>query len=529
MIFEFGVDDLVIKTPSMANQPILMNELKQVLLLHQSKVPIRAIWRQTGVSRNTIRGYLVRFAESGLSYDEVQSLEGPELASKLCGPQSSDRERYDQFLTRVEGYLEELAKHKHLTKALLWEEEFRSGGTGYRYSQFCYHLAQYSKGKQGSMVMTHVAGEKMYVDFAGDKLHITDIDTGKLTPCEVLITTLGYSNFTTVVAVPTQGVDHVIEGLVMSFERVGKVAKYLVVDNFKSAIVKPDRYEPRINERFLDMANYYGMGVIAARVRKPKDKAKVEGSVHHVYQQIYGRLRHQKFYSIHELNECLRALSQEFNDRIMKDYGVSRRTLLENEEDKCLQDIPLEPYRIVHMSKLKVHPNGHVKIKKLERHYSVPYRLIGQQVTVLTCPKLVKIYHQGECVATHSIGSGRYQTNSDHLASSHRAFLESVNPTKLMEQAHRIDPTVKLVVSEILRRSRFPEHAYKSCLGVLVMEKKVGREKLIESCQIAIEADLLSYKFIKNLCESLHSRMIPACENTEAKLPQHENIRGGYA
>jgi hypothetical protein len=223
----------------------------------------------------------------------------------------------------------------------------------------------------------------MYMDFAGDKLHLTDCHSGKLTPCEVLVLTLGYSNFTRVVALPSQRLDDVVEGLVEAFHAMGGVARALVPDNFKSAITKADRYEPVLNVRFLDMANYYGFSVLPARPGKPKDKAKVEGSVNHVYHRIYGRIRNQSFSTIEQLNERLSLLCDEFNETQMKSYGASRRELLDRYERSQLLDLPIEKYRKVEEYKLKVQTNNHVHLSRRSQYYSVPHRLIGQQVSLV--------------------------------------------------------------------------------------------------------------------------------------------------
>jgi transposase len=511
----------------MANTPKNMALVKQILLLHKAEVPKKDIARQLGISRNTVKSYLAKASLCKESIDELTGMDTPVLLSKLLERSGADRMRQEEFKEHAPQYIDELKKHKHLTRYLLWQEEYLAGRTRYKYSQFCEHLRSYESRQNTASVITHIPGEKMYMDFAGDKLYLTDCHSGKLTPCEVLIVTLGYSSYTKVLALPSQRLDDVVEGLVSIFHALGGVSKALVPDNFKSAITRSDRYEPVLNARFLDMANYYGFAVLPARPGKPKDKAKVEGTVNHIYHRIYGRIRNQSFSTIQQLNERLALLCDEFNESKMKGYGMSRRELLERDERSQLLELPIEKYRKVEEYKLKVQTNNHVHISRLSQYYSVPHRLIGQQVTVLMSGKLLKVYHQGHCVATHAVGYGRYQTQSDHMGSSHKAFLDSMNPDFLKNRALNIAPEVHMVISQVLNRSRHPEQNYKTCQGILALYKRFGSAKLIEGCRIALQADIISLNYIRRICENPYSGSLPLADAMGA-LPLHENIRGNY-
>lgn len=511
----------------MANTPKNMNLVKQILLLHKSEVPKKDIARQLGISKNTVKSYLAKVALCNESIDELVCMDTPVLLSRLLEHSGSERMRFAEFKEHAHNYLTELKTHKHLTRHLLWQEEYLAGRTRYKYSQFCEHLRTFEQQQSSSSVITHTPGEKMYMDFAGDKLYLTDCHSGKLTPCEVLVLTLGYSNFTRVVALPSQRLDDVIEGLVEAFHAMGGVASALVPDNFKSAITKADRYEPVLNARFLDMANYYGFTVLPARPGKPKDKAKVEGAVNHVYHRIYGRIRNQSFATIDELNQRLSLLCDEFNEVQMKSYGISRRELLESDERALLLELPVEKYRKVEEYKLKVQTNNHVHLSRRSQYYSVPHRLIGQQVTVLLSGKLLRVYHQGQCVATHALGYGRYQTQSDHMGSAHKAFLDSMNPELLKSRAMGIHPDVHTIIDHVLQRGRHPEQNYKTCQGILALQKRYGAAKLIEGCRIALQADIISLGYIKGICENPYSGSAPLIVGRGA-LPVHENIRGNY-
>lgn len=504
-----------------------MNVVKQIIQLHQAQVPIKGISRQLGLSKNTVKGYLSRFFACGHTVEHLLTLEGPELHAALSPGAVSERERYAAFMENAERYVQELATHKHLTRLILWEEEYKAGRIHYQYSRFCHYLSLYTRSRNGSMIMPHSPGQKAFMDFAGDKLYITDVHSGKLTPCEVLITTLGYSNYTAISAVRSQKIDDVLDGMTQCLEAIAGVSEAVVLDNFKAAVTKADRYEPVINERFLDFANHYGFAVLTTRVRKPKDKAKVEGAVNHIYHQVYARIRHQSFYSLEELNHCLRELCREFNDRIMKEYGLSRSALLERDERAMLKELPQQPYAHVYQYKLKVTPNNHVQIRKLQQYYSVPYRFIGQHVTVLVSTKLVKVYYRGECIATHIVAPGKYRSHPDHMGSAHKAYLDSINPDKLRESAAAVSPQVLSVIEKVLSRSQFPEQNYKSCQGILSLAGKVGGARLTECCRIALEAERVTYTYIKRLSESPYTMVDPDPQKS-GPLPVHENLRMDY-
>ncbi len=513
-------------TQPMANYSLPMNQVKQIKMLHDSGMSIKSIARQLGISKNTVKRYLQRLNE--LPCDSINRCD-PALKELLKSQSSTDKSRHEDFLGKVEGYLAQLRDHRHLTKLVLWEEEFRTGRTHYRYSRFCHYLSVAEQNKRATMVMTHAAGEKVFADFAGDKLFITDRHSGKLTPVEVLIQTYGYSNYTVIAAVESQRNEHVLPAMADCFSQASGLAKVLVVDNYKGAVDKADRYEPTFNRKMLDMANYYGIVLMATRAGKPKDKAKVEGAVNHVYRQVYARIRNQTFYSLEELNRRLRELCADFNNRIMKQYGVSRAFLFERDERPLLKSLPLEPYESLSQYELKVQQNNHVFIGKLKKHFSVPYQFIGQKVSVLLSSKMVRIYHGGDCVATHPLNNpGRYHTDAAHLASTHRAYLNTMNPDKLLQQARSIGKEVEMVVDKLLRRPIFPEQNYKSCQGVLSLSRKFGNQKLTESCSIALQSDTCGYNYIRRICESPYSSINPP-ESQMGDLPHHGTCRGNYS
>jgi hypothetical protein len=272
------------------------------------------------------------------------------------------------------------------------------------------------------------------------------------------------------------------------------------------------------------MANHYGVAVLPTRPVKPKDKAKVETHVNVIYKQVYARLRNMTFHSLEELNQALREKVDMLNEAVMQDYGVSRRMLLDRDERSTLKPLPAQAYSLVRQSKPTVSVNGHVKVSSIGKYLSVPYRLIGQKVTVLISNGLARIYHQRECVATHAIsGTGLYITESDHMASVHREYLNSLSPDELRRQARVRGPEVESLINAVLSRGIFPEQMYKTCQGILAL--KCERDRFRQCCRWALANNMTSLRYMRHLVGSPHVNLDEDMA-PQGKLPSHDNIRG---
>lgn len=511
----------------MAYYSISMNQVKQIFQLHQQGVGVKTIASILNISKNTVKGYLRKAGQLN-SHEEVVAISNPILEDYLKPVSSQEKANYHEFLGRAEYYAQELSNRKktHVTRLVLWEEDYQAGLIHLKYSRFCYHLQQYLKSKHPSMVMLHQPGDKMFIDFAGDKLHYIDRDTGKPVAVEVLLLTLGYSNYTLAIGLPSQAKEHFIEGLVQLITTLGGVTSAIVPDNFKSAITTSDRYDPQINESFLDMANYYGMVVLPARPAKPKDKAKVEVHVNIVYQQAYSRMRNMKFYSLEELNGALMGKIKDLNESIMQDYGVSRRVLMERDEQQILKPLPKEPYCLIRQLKSTVLQNGHVKIKSIGKYLSVPYHLIGQKVTVLLSNGIARIYHERECIATHILTKGSlYITKTDHLASVHQKYLNNLSPEILKQKALAVGSEAETLIAAVLARAQHPEQAYKTCQGIMALQFSCDRKKFLLCCKTAVANNLISLRYMRHLVPSPHVTLKDE-RSAQTSLPLHQNIRG---
>lgn len=503
-----------------------MSQLKQVLRMLAQGEAFKRIERDTGISRTTIKRYHRLIHAQALNVDELLLREDPELLHLLQSPEQADLARRQDFTRRLDYFFEQL-QEGHVTKQLLWEEYKRDYPDGYQYSRFCHYLQQYDRSRKGTMSMEHKAGDKLFIDFAGDKWHYIDRASGEVVPCELFIATLGYSNFTTVVATHSQKMEEVIQATVASLEWIGGSPGVIVPDNLKSAVRQADRYEPVINDAFLDMANHYGMVVLPARIRKPKDKAKVERAVNIAYQRVLAPLRKMTFYSLQELNAALREQTDLLNARTMQQYDCSRNVLLERDERPHLLALPELRYEIKHHRVLKVMQNGHIYLSNARKYYSVPYRYIGCKVHVITTATVLRIYHQGACIATHvTTQAQRYNTIAAHMASHHRAVMEGMNEDRLRQAAKALGEPVLQVIETVLARSIHPEQAFRSCQGILSLARKTSAQTLVESCQIALDYQVCTYRNIERLTHGRYAHRDVCTPSGAMPLPAHANIRG---
>ncbi|NCB85539.1 MAG: IS21 family transposase, partial [Bacteroidia bacterium] len=308
----------------MAGKVKRMSTIKQLVQLHLWGVSNRQIALRLNMYKATVNNYVQKIRNESLSPQELLELDDPVLEKRFhAGSPAYCDGRFDVIKNQYPDWENEL-KNKHVTKHLLWQEYRAKHRNGYGYSQFCYHLQQMSVARKPSAILTHFAGEKLFLDFAGDKLQYVDGETGEIILVQVFVATLPFSDYTFTMAVPDQSTDSFIYALTCCIEHLGGCPKILVPDNLKAAVIKADRYEPRINSVLEDFANHYGCVIIPTRVAHPKDKALVESSVHRIYQRVYARLRNHIFFSLEELNQALADKTRDHNQTRMQQKPYSR-------------------------------------------------------------------------------------------------------------------------------------------------------------------------------------------------------------
>lgn len=504
-----------------------MIKIRQILRLHcqgYSKIKIAS---QTGVARNTLKKYIRDFTSTRLTFEEINELSDKELDELFIKPGEKPLNEKQQSLFRLFPVIDKELKKKGMTRQLLWEEYKRNHPDGFGLSQFKHYFACWKAQVNPTMHMEHKAGDKLYVDFAGDKLTVVDKQTGEVKQVEVFVAILGASQLTYVEAVATQQKEDFIAACENTLHYCGGVPSAIVPDNLKSAVTKSSKYEPTLNEAFADFAEHYTTTILPARAYRPRDKALVENAVRIIYSRIYVKVKRRQYHSLEELNAAIKVALEEHNNANLRGRNYSRRQQFNEVEKNVLMPLPLLRYELKKQQYATVAKNGHVSLGADKHYYSVPYKFIGKKVKLLFSRNNVEIYYNYERIALHTRERSPYQytTEKEHLASAHR-FVSEWTPGKFISWAEGIHEDVKLYILKVLDRKQHPEQAYKSCLGILTFTKKVGNERLIKACQRALGYGAYNYKTIQKILErELDLRDIPE-ESEQLQMPLHDNIRG---
>jgi transposase len=360
----------------------------------------------------------------------------------------------------------------------------------------------------------------MEVDYAGLTLTLVNSETGETQQVPVFVAVLPASNYIYAEAQPSQEKCHWINGHLRSFAFFGGIPKILRPDNPKVGVKSPNYYEPDLNPTYQEMAEYYNVAVLPARVRKPRDKSNVENGVQNVERWVLAPLRKRTFFSLGEANRAIQPLVEALNQKIMIHLGKSRRQLFEEVDQPNLRPLPEKPYQFATWKTARVNIDYHVAFDK--HFYSVPHTLIHQEVEIKVTERMVEIFHKGKQVAIHprSTMPGRFSTRAEHMPSNHR-FVRELDGEWLLKQAQEIGPHTLRYLQSLLQSRTFPEQAYRSCLGVLNLARKYSHPLCETACERALQAHLHSYKELKAELEALER-----CSPSSQASPSHENIRG---
>lgn len=499
-------------------------KIKQLLRLYTQGKSKSYISDHLGISRNTASKYIRAYLRKGLTYDQVDQMSDVELIS-LFEPDIKEIPIRRQQLFEEYKKLEKELKKPGSSRWNYWEEYCRNNPLAYSYSRFCENFRAWQKQTNPSLHIEHKAGDKLYVDFAGKRLHVVDKDTGELVPVEVFVSVLGCSQLTYVEAVPSQKKEDFIQCIENALWYYGGVPEVIVPDNLKSAVKKANLYEAMLNETFEDFLLHYQTHGLPTRIRKPKDKSLVEGGVKIVYQRIYRHLRDQVFYSIEDLNKAIREHLRSYNTKHFKGKDYSRMDIYNDLEREYMSPLPANKYEIREYAQGTVHKNCHVYLSADKHYYSVPYQYIGRKIKIKYTTKHVWVYCKYEEIAIHLRDKTRYgySTIKSHLPVEHQ-YVTDWHPERFMKWAESIGPNTAKLIELILNRKQYAEQNYKSCLGVLHLEKKAGRERLENACGRALEYQRHSYSIVKRILEKgldlLEEKPL------ELSLPEHQNIRG---
>ncbi len=483
----------------------------------------RRIARSCHISRPSVADYLLRFQEAGLQWPAAAALDDAALQAKLFPPApavSSAQRRVPDW-----GHVHRELHRPGVTLTLLWHEYKTAHPEGYQYSWFCDQYRAWAGKLDVVSGKEHRAGEKLFVDYAGQCAEVVDRRTGEIRQAQIFVAVLGASSYTYAEATWSQQLPDWIGSHVRAFGFFGGTSELLVPDNLRSGVSKAHRYEPDLNPTYADLANHYGVAVLPARVRKPRDKAKAEAGVLLVERWILAALRDRTFFSLEELNREIARLLERLNSRPFKKLPGSRRELFAQLERPALRPLPAQPYEFAEWKKVRVNIDYHVEVDG--HYYSVPYQLVRKALEARYSERTVECFYKGQRVASHrrSQRKGHHTTVAEHMPSTHRSYAEWT-PQRLIGWAEKTGPATAGVVQTILERRSHPQQGFRSCLGIMRLGKSFGEQRLEAACRRALTLGSCSYKSIESILrQGLDRKALPEQEELELDI-EHANIRG---
>ncbi len=507
----------------MAAKPIAMEQLKQVLKLKQEGHSIKSIKRLTGLARNTVKTYLKRMPEATTGTTTDKELAGLFYNQDTALQQSS---RLQRLLRHFEGIDKELTR-PGVTRQLLWGEYKEQHPDGYAYSQYCEHLNRFLNKKDVVMHLEYNPGEEIMIDFAGKKFSYVDTTTGELIPCDVFVATLPYSGLIFCIALEHQKTADLLHGINELLRYLQGVSQTITCDNMRTAVTKADRYEPVFTDLCYQISEHYGTTFSATRPGKPRDKAMVEKAVNLVYKYVYAPLRNQRFTSLSEINYYFRIQLDQLNLRNYKGSSFSRRELFDQYERPLLRGLPSKPCLLKKCTILTVQRNYHIQLREDRLYYSVPWQYVGSKVKVWYDQQTVEIYHDYQRIALHIRVAGRgYHTIGEHMPLNHQQSKSAKGWTKeeLLTKARHIGAATAAVTESMLGNSIYMEQNYKACFGLLMFEKRYGKQRLEAACSLALTGSRVTYTMIKNILTAGIDKQVRI--TIDQPLPLHDNIRG---
>lgn len=507
-------------------------DLKQILTLYKDGLSNRKIADTLSISRNTVNSYIKRLKGSSYSIDALLDFDNSKLEELFTFKTTLNINRQDELMRYFER-VNKARNHPGFTFQYHYEEYRDSAEHPYSYTQFLEHYRRKYADVKGSLKLEHDPGKELFVDFSGRKLEIIDKETGEIIPVEVFVAILPNSHYTYIEACRSQKREDFIACCANALNFYGGVPKAIVSDNLKSAVTRASKYEANINRSFKDFARHYNCVINPTRTYAPQDKALVENAVHLAYQRIYYPLREMAFFSLAELNKEIHRLLEQYNRLLFQRKETSRVELFQTIEREYLKPLPAESYEIKDYRRAKVQKMGYVYFSPDKSYYSVPYRYIGKQTLIHYTKNVVEVYYNHQRIALHqrNLSKGSYNTNKDHLSSSHQNYMDW-SPEYFKNKASVHGNYVVACVDQILNGLDYPEIGYKRVMGLLQLHKDYGSQRLDRACQRALAANMVSYARIKNILKNnvdQNSLFFQDPENQQSHIPKHDNIRGASA
>jgi transposase len=504
-----------------------MRRIVDVLRYHFDKqLGQRQIARTLHLSQSTVHHYLTLFEKAGLNWPLPEGMQQQQLEKALF--QNSVRPETKRLATPDFQHIErELQQHRNLTLQLLWEEYRKQhAGGGYCYSRFCVQYRRWKRSQDVVMRQDHRAGEKLFVDWAGDTIPIYDRSGGPVLQSALFVAALGASSYTYAELCASQKLEDWLGAHMRALEFLQGVPALVIPDNVKTGVSKPCRYDPDLNPTYQEFALHYGFGVVPARPYKARDKAVVEQAVQVAQRWIVAAVRHHHFFSLQEGNQAVRELLNRLNQRPFRKREGSRASVFAAVDQPALQPLPAERYDMSQWSRARVNIDHHIAFDG--NFYSVPYQLVGKEVEVRSTARTVEIFHRRERVASHTrlYSENKAQTIHEHRPASHQAYLEWT-PERLVEWAAKVGAKTALLVQHILGDYPHPQMGFRSCLGVIRLAKHYSADRMEAAAQRALATGACRYRSVKSiLANGLDQQPLPGNDSETSSTPSHDNIRG---
>jgi len=454
----------------MPTERVSMRKLRDILRLRlQAGLSLRQIKDSQRVSLGAVQKITSQAKAQRLDWPAIEQLDDQQLA-QLFYPESDTRSSSDFQCPDWVGAHKEL-KHKGMTKHLLWEEYTQAyPNRSYSYPQYCFLYQDWVKKQRRSMRQTHQAGDKLFVDYAGQTMPIVNGETGEVRYAQIFVAVLGASNYTFCEATWTQSLPDWLGSHVRTLEFIGGVPKLIVPDNLKSGVTKACRYDPDVNPSYQQLSSHYGVAIMPARPYKPKDKSKAEVGVQIIERWILACLRHQTFFSLAELNQCIGALLVKVNNKPFKQLQGTRQQWFDSLDKPALSPLPKQAYQYTDIKTVKVNIDYHIQY---DQHlYSVPHHLVGEKLELHAKEQLIELFFHNQRVISHV---RKYYpgttTVPEHMPTRHQKH-HQWSAGRLMNWAKDMGDEVLLWVQAQLKQKQHEQQAYRVCLGLLNLSNK---------------------------------------------------------
>ena len=499
---------------------INMRKIRDVLRLKlETKLSHELTAAALNLSKCVVAKYVTLANAAGLDWAQIQALDDTALHNRLLGPP----QRASAFVQPDYGRMHQELRRKGMTMMLLWQEHVAQhpGACTHQYSQFCVNYRTYAQSLKRSMRQIHRAGEKLFIDYAGPTVELTDASRA-----HIFVAALGASSYTYACATPRESMADWLGATAQALRFFGGVPQLIVPDNPKALIAHADRYEPRANETVHDFARHYGTSFLPARPYHPQDKGKVESAVQVVERWILMRLRHQRFASVDDVNEAIAPLLEQLNARAFQKLPGSRASAFAQLDAPALQPLPMQTWELAVYKTVRVHIDQHIEFEG--HRYSVPQSLVGQVLEARVTARTVELLHRGQRVASHlrCAHKGGFTTVPEHLSAAHRAHLEWT-PERLIHWGNTIGVATGALITRLLETRRHPEHGYRACLGLLSLAKRFTHPRLEAACVVALALGTTNSTHVRDILLNGRDRVTPATQ--EWTSPEHVHVRGpGY-